>query len=236
MLDLSFIHVSPFYELTALVVLAAVIGFIGVLLRQPMIVSFIAVGVLAGPSALDIVQSQEHVELLAELGIAVLLFLVGLKLDLKLIRTLGPVALATGLGQVAFTSIIGYVLGISLGLDTVTSLYVAVALTFSSTIIIIKLLSDKREVDSLRGRIAVGFLIGDEFHRRITAPIKCHLCRSIAVRRFPGVHHLAVVTQRKRRSRQSWSGNIPAEPLTLTFLMAFTAAALDTIHHSEQLH
>ena len=157
--DLSIIHASPFYELTALVVLAAVIGFFGVLLRQPMIVSFIAVGVLAGPSVLNIVQSHEHIELLAELGVAVLLFLVGLKLDLKLIRTLGPVALATGLGQVAFTSFLGYLLGIALGLDTVTSLYVAVALTFSSTIIIVKLLSDKREVDSLHGRIAVGFLI-----------------------------------------------------------------------------
>ncbi|HEY7772711.1 MAG TPA: cation:proton antiporter, partial [Marinagarivorans sp.] len=157
--ELSFIHASPFYELTALVVLAAAIGFGGLLLRQPMIVSFIAVGVVAGPSALNIVQSHEHIELLSELGIAVLLFLVGLKLDLKLIRTLGPVALATGLGQVAFTSGIGFLLAIALGMDTVTSLYVAVALTFSSTIIIVKLLSDKREVDSLHGRIAVGFLI-----------------------------------------------------------------------------
>ncbi|WP_461519951.1 cation:proton antiporter [Porticoccus sp.] len=156
---LDFIHASPFYELTALMVLAAVIGFVGVLLRQPMIVSFIAVGILAGPSALNIVQSHDNIELLAELGIAVLLFLVGLKLDLKLIRTLGPVALATGLGQVAFTSAIGFVLSMALGLDTVTSLYVAVALTFSSTIIIVKLMSDKREVDSLHGRIAVGFLI-----------------------------------------------------------------------------
>lgn len=157
--ELSFIHASPFYELTALVVLAGVIGFAGVLLRQPMIVSFIAVGVIAGPSALNIVQSHEHIELLAELGIVVLLFLVGLKLDLKLIRTLGPVALATGLGQVAFTSAIGYLLGMALGLGPVTSVYVGVALTFSSTIIIVKLLSDKREVDSLHGRIAVGFLI-----------------------------------------------------------------------------
>ena len=157
--DLSFIHASPFYELTALLALAAIIGSVGLLLRQPMIVSFIAVGVLVGPSALGIVQSHEHIELLAELGIAVLLFLVGLKLDLKLIRTLGPVALATGLGQVTFTSVIGFFIGLALGLDTLTSLYVAVALTFSSTIIIVKLLSDKREVDSLHGRIAIGFLI-----------------------------------------------------------------------------
>ncbi len=157
--DLSFLHSSPFYELTALITLAAVIGFIGLLLHQPMIVSFIAVGVLAGPSALGIVRSHDHIELLAELGIAVLLFLVGLKLDLKLIRTLGPVALATGLGQVIFTSVIGFAIALALGLNTITSLYVAVALTFSSTIIIVKLLSDKREVDSLHGRIAIGFLI-----------------------------------------------------------------------------
>ena len=156
---LDFIHASPFYELTALIVLAAIIGFIGVLLHQPMIVSFIAVGILAGPSALGIIQSAEYIELLAELGIAILLFLVGLKLDLKLIQTLGPVALATGLGQVTFTSAVGYLMGIALGLDTITALYVAVALTFSSTIIIVKLLSDKQEVDSLHGRIAVGFLI-----------------------------------------------------------------------------
>ena len=148
-----------FYEVAALLVMAAGIGFIGLMLRQPLIVSFIAVGILAGPSGLDIAQSDLFIDLLAELGIAVLLFLVGLKLDLKLVRTLGPVALMTGLGQVAFTTIFGFLIGLALGLSVLTSLYVAVALTFSSTIIIVKLLSDKREIDSLHGRIALGFLI-----------------------------------------------------------------------------
>ncbi len=148
-----------FYEVAALLVLAAAVGFLGLLLRQPLIVSFIAVGILAGPSGLDIAKSDEAIDLLAELGIAVLLFLVGLKLDLSLVRTLGKVALMTGLGQVAFTTLFGYLIGLALGLDGVTSLYVAVALTFSSTIIIVKLLSDKREIDSLHGRIALGFLI-----------------------------------------------------------------------------
>jgi Kef-type K+ transport system membrane component KefB len=72
---------------------------------------------------------------------------------------MGPVALATGLGQVIFTSVVGYFIAIALGMTPVTALYVAVALTFSSTIIIVKLLSDKREVDTLHGRIAIGFLI-----------------------------------------------------------------------------
>ena len=150
---------SPFTEIATLLVLAAAIGFVGILLRQPLIVSFIAVGLIAGPSVLDIVHSEDKIGLLSELGIAVLLFLVGIKLDVKLIRSLGPVSLLTGLGQVAFTSVFGYAIGLALGLGPVTSLYVAVALTFSSTIIIVKLLSDKREIDSLHGQIALGFLI-----------------------------------------------------------------------------
>ena len=150
---------SVFGEIAALLVMAAGIGFLGIILRQPLIVSFIAVGLIAGPSALNVVRSAEEISLLSELGIAVLLFLVGIKLDVKLIRSLGAVSLLTGLGQVAFTSVFGYLIGLALGLGSTTSLYVAVALTFSSTIIIVKLLSDKREIDSLHGQIALGFLI-----------------------------------------------------------------------------
>ncbi len=148
-----------FTEMAVLLILAAVIGAIGIRLRQPLIVAFIFVGILVGPSVLGWVSANDQVDLLAKLGIALLLFVVGLKLDLNIIRTMGPVALAAGLGQVMFTSIIGYLIAIMLGMTVVTALYVAVALTFSSTIIIVKLLSDKREVDALHGRIAIGFLI-----------------------------------------------------------------------------
>ena len=150
---------DTFTEIAVLLLVAAIIGAIGVRLRQPLIVAFIVVGVLVGPSVLGWVSADDQVDLLAKLGIALLLFVVGLKLDLHIIRTMGPVALATGLGQVFFTSVFGYLIAIVLGLAPVTALYVAVALTFSSTIIIVKLLSDKREVDALHGRIAIGFLI-----------------------------------------------------------------------------
>ncbi len=156
---LDVIQASMFNQIATLLVLSAVIGFIGHLLRQPLIVSFIFVGVLVGPSVLGIVQEGEHIDLLAHLGIAVLLFLVGLKLDLKLIRDMGKIALATGLGQVFFTSVVGFFIALLLGYGVLTSVYIAVALTFSSTIIIVKLLSDKKEVDALHGRIALGFLI-----------------------------------------------------------------------------
>ena len=150
---------SPFIEMTVLLVLAALVGFIGILLRQPLIIAFIAVGLLSGPSALDLVHSEDKIELLSDLGIAVLLFLVGIKLDVKLIKSIGGVSVLTGLGQVLFTSVFGYLIGLMIGLDHISSVYVAVALTFSSTIIIVKLLSDKREIDSLHGQVALGFLI-----------------------------------------------------------------------------
>ncbi len=153
------IFTSVFYEVAALLVLTSAVGFLGLALRQPLIVSFILVGILAGPLGFGFAAAAEHIELLAELGVAVLLFLVGLKLDLHLIRSVGTVALTTGIGQVAFTSVVGFAICLALGMSPVTSLYVAVALTFSSTIIIVKLLSDKREIDSLHGRIALGFLI-----------------------------------------------------------------------------
>lgn len=150
---------SVFYELAALFALAAAIGIVGLLLRQPLIVAFIATGIIAGGDVLGIVRATEHVDVLAQIGIGVLLFLVGLKLDIQIIRSLGPVAVATGVGQVIFTSVVGFAICIALGFDALTSTYIAVALTFSSTIIIVKLLSDKGELDSLHGRIALGFLI-----------------------------------------------------------------------------
>ncbi len=148
-----------FYTTAAVLAVAAVVGFVATRLKQPLIVAFIAVGVIVGPSVLGWVTETEPLELLAEIGIAVLLFLVGLKLDVHLVRTTGKVALITGLGQVLFTSVVGFFLALLLGLEPLTAMYVAVALTFSSTIIIVKLLSDKRELEELHGRIAIGFLI-----------------------------------------------------------------------------
>lgn len=150
---------TVFIELSAVLLFAVAIGAVGLMLRQPLIVSFLAAGVLAGPGLLGIVQSPEQMHLLAQFGVALLLFVVGLKLDLGLVRSIGKVALVTGLGQVLFTSVVGFFLCLVMGMDALPSLYVAVALTFSSTIIIVKLLSDKGEIDALHGRVALGFLI-----------------------------------------------------------------------------
>lgn len=150
---------DAFHEVAALVVAAAIAGAVAVRLRQPLIVAFIAVGLLAGPSVLDVVRADEQIHLLAELGIALVLFVVGLKLDVRVVRDTVRVALVAGGAQVGLTALAGFGLGTLLGLDAATAAYVAMAVTFSSTIIVIKLLSDRREIDELHGRIAVGILI-----------------------------------------------------------------------------
>jgi len=150
---------SSFEQVAAVLAVCVLAGALSVLLRQPLVVGLIAAGIAVGPQVLGIVEATSEIALLAKLGIALLLFIVGLKLDVRVIGRLGPVALATGLGQVVFTSVIGYAIAIGLGFAPVPAAYIAVALTFSSTIIIVKLLTDKGELEDLHGRIAIGFLI-----------------------------------------------------------------------------
>lgn len=150
---------SSFLEIGAILGLALVGGLLAKFLKQPIIVSYIVVGVVGGPAVLGILSGEGDIKLLAKLGIAMLLFLVGLKLDVHLIRQIGPVALLTGFGQVVLTAGGGYLAAIALGWSGVDAIYIALALTFSSTIIVIKMLGDRREIDQLHGRIAVGVLI-----------------------------------------------------------------------------
>ncbi len=150
---------SSFIEIGAILGLALLGGLLAKLLRQPVIVSYMLVGIIGGPAFLGIVSGEGDLKLLAKLGIAMLLFLVGLKLDVNLIRQIGPVALLTGLGQVVVTAGVGLLAAWAIGLNGIAALYVAVALTFSSTIIVVKMLGDRRELDQLHGRIAVGVLI-----------------------------------------------------------------------------
>ncbi len=150
---------TVFQQFAVLLLIAAALGLIAGWLKQPLILAYIVMGVAAGPALIGWAAPAEALGLLAEFGVTLLLFAVGLKLDPRLVRHLGPVALATGLGQLGFTIVIGYAICLLLGYDWVTALYVSIALTFSSTIIIVKLLSDKREIDSLHGRVAMGFLI-----------------------------------------------------------------------------
>jgi Kef-type K+ transport system membrane component KefB len=148
-----------FIELSIIIIVAVTILTLTRLLRQPLILGYILTGILFSPSFFNIIKSTEVISTFSEIGIALLLFLVGLNLNPKIIKKLGLVSLITGVGQVLFTSIIGFFIARALGFAFLPAIYISIALTFSSTIIIMKLLSDKGELDKLHGKIAIGFLI-----------------------------------------------------------------------------
>ena len=113
---------EPFAELALLLLIAAAVGALAVRLRQPVLIAYIVVGIAVGPAGFELVRAHDQIDLLAQVGIAVLLFLVGLKLDLQHVRHIGPVALATGLGQLFFTIVIGFGLILLMGRDWLTAL------------------------------------------------------------------------------------------------------------------
>lgn len=150
-----------FRSLGWIVVAAAIFAVIAQRIRLPSIVAYLLAGLVLGPLT-GLIQISDAIELISELGIVLLLFLVGLELSFDKIRDVGKVAIVAGLGQVVFTAAGGYLACWILGFDVMSALFLAVALTFSSTVVVVKVLSDKDELDSLYGRIAVGiFLVQD---------------------------------------------------------------------------
>lgn len=150
---------SLFLEIAAVMMTAGCLSLLAYKLKQPLIVAYIATGIIVGPGLLGLTHSVDVFETMSSIGIAFLLFIVGLNLNWRNVRDVGRVAIIAGVTQVVVTSIIGTSIALALGVPLPTSLFLGVAFSFSSTIIIVKLLTDKEDLDRLYGRIAVGMLI-----------------------------------------------------------------------------
>ena len=148
-----------FVEISLLLALCAVVSIVMRFLKQPLIIGYIITGLLVGPSLLGLISTPETIEVLGEFGVILLLFIVGLGLNPKVVKEVGKVSFVTGLSQIILTCLLGYWVSGLLGFDKTTSIYIAVSLTFSSTIIILKLLSDKKEQNKLFGKISIGLLL-----------------------------------------------------------------------------
>jgi len=148
-------------SLGLIVVTAALFALAGRVIRLPSIIVYIAAGLFLGPFT-GLLEVDKSLDLIAHVGIALLLFLVGLELSLDKIRDVGRVAVAAGIGQVVFTALGGFGLCLLLGFSVMESVFLSVALTFSSTVVVVKLLDQMGDLDALYGRIAVGiFLVQD---------------------------------------------------------------------------
>jgi Kef-type K+ transport system membrane component KefB len=148
-------------DLGLILVAGAIFVLLARQLHAPTIVAYILAGLALGP-ATGLLGASESLDLIGDAGIVLLLFLVGLELSLDKIRDVGRVALIAGLGQIVFTAAAGFLIALLLGFAAIASLFIGLALTFSSTVVVVKLLGQKDELDTLYGRIAVGiFLVQD---------------------------------------------------------------------------
>lgn len=153
--------------LSLIIAIAAVLTVIARIIRQPPIIAYLISGVLVGPLVLGFIgpgsSSSEVIQLFAHIGVAFLLFIVGLSLDFRVLKEVGGVSTIAGITEIALTGGIGFLIALGIGFSSITALYIGAALAFSSTVVVVKILSDKKEIDTLHGRIALGILIVEDF-------------------------------------------------------------------------
>lgn len=137
------------FDIGLALVAATALAFVFKLLRQPTILAYIIAGIALGPWGFSLITSQQTISVLSELGIALMLFIVGLEIDVKKLRDLSGTSMAVGLGQIIVTGVAAALLAFYLGYNNIQALYLSAALVFSSTMVIVKLLSDKKELDTL---------------------------------------------------------------------------------------
>lgn len=152
-----------FLELTIILVAASLLSILFRFIKQPTILAYIVTGIIVAQLALLTSDGKVSIEALSKIGITLLLFVLGLEFKISELRSVGKVALLTGLGQIFLTTLAGLLLCTLLGFDITSSIYIAFGITFSSTIVIVKLLADKRDLTSLHGKITIGFLLVQDF-------------------------------------------------------------------------
>lgn len=150
---------SFFFQITVVIFLAAFLSIIFRFLKQPSILAFIITGIIIGPLGPFGFHNEDFMKSLASIGITLLLFMIGLELNVKELKLVGKNAILAGIAQIVLTTAAGFGISMLLGFSFVASLYIGIALAFSSTILIIKLLSDKRDLKSLYGKMTVGILV-----------------------------------------------------------------------------
>ncbi|MBA2279547.1 cation:proton antiporter [Candidatus Saccharibacteria bacterium] len=153
---------SVFAELSIVMAVAVGVSLFMRIIRQPLIIGHILTGLLVGPTFLNLVKSPETINVFSEFGIALLLFVVGLGLNPRIIKEVGKIAGAIAFVKIAITTGLGFLVSSALGFGNNAALFIGISLSFSSTIIILKLLADKKELTRLYGKVSIGFLLVED--------------------------------------------------------------------------
>lgn len=153
-----------FFEISAILLVGTACATVAKFFKQPMIPAYILAGVILGPAMLHVIDSgDELLETLSTFGIAFLLFLVGIELDIRKFAKSGKAAIIIGIAQMIFAVGFGYLIIRVLGFQSSAAFFLAIALGFSSTIIVVKLLSERKELDTLYAQIIIGLMLTQDF-------------------------------------------------------------------------
>lgn len=151
------------HDITFCILFAWVLGLAAHFFQQPLILAYLVAGFSIGPYGMQWVKSQDSISIISELGLIFMLFMIGLEIDLKKIIRAGRVILFAAGGQLIGACVLGVVfflaIGLSMGGGKFDAVYLTVACALSSTVIIVKVLYEKRELDTLPGRITLGVLV-----------------------------------------------------------------------------
>lgn len=149
-----------FFEISLVLGITVTIACVVRFLRQPMLIAYIIAGIIAGPLFLGLIGESDSVfSTFAQFGVILLLFMVGLSLNMTHIKSIGKIAALVGFVQIVFTAGIGSLLAWAFHFSVLSSIYIGIVLTFSSTIIIVKLLHDKKDIETVYGRYTLGIMI-----------------------------------------------------------------------------
>lgn len=164
-----------FFTIFTIVTLATLGAFIARFFKQPLIPAYILTGVLLGPAVFNIVADMEVINFFSEVGIAFLLFVVGLEFNLKKLKLIGLSAAISGIMQVLLVSAGSFAAVIYFGFYYTEAVYLALIIAFSSTLVVVKLLSDKKEIDTLHGKMIIGILLVQDAVAIFALPILASL-------------------------------------------------------------
>jgi len=147
------------FDVGVIIIIATIFALIARLLKQPLIPAYIIGGVIIGPIGLGLIKSNEVITVLSEIGIAFLLFFAGLEISFKKLKDVTKVSTIAGLAQVFTVGMIASVIAIIFSFSKPEIIFLALAIAFSSTAIVAKILADRNELNTLHARIAIGMLL-----------------------------------------------------------------------------
>ncbi len=150
---------SIFLQLAVALSLSSLFGFVVLRLKLPLVVAYLLAGVAISLVSLIDPHHSAVFEILPEIGIAFVLFLIGMELDLREIKSLGVPIIISALGQIIISTFAGFTLAGALGFGFTESIYLGLGLAFSSTVVVVKMLIEKRDLASLYGKLSIGILL-----------------------------------------------------------------------------